>query len=236
LNIGNLSLVIPVYNEKGNIPPLFDAIRNAVGTDPEILICYDFEEDDSLPPVRELMAEFPNTRLIQNAFGRGPLGAIKSGFAAATRDAVVVTMADLSDDLTRIPLFLDLYERGCDLVAGSRYMRGGRQVGGPLLKRILSRMAGLSLHAVARVGTHDATNSFKLYSRKLLDAVEVESAGGFEIGIELVVKAHVQGFKIGEVPTTWTDRAAGVSRFQLRKWLPHYLRWYWLAVRRSVIR
>lgn len=229
----NLSLVIPVYNEGDNIASLFDAIRDALGTDPEILICYDFEEDTSLPPVRERMSEFANIRLVRNEFGRGPLGAIKSGFRAASREAVVVTMADLSDDLTCVPGMLDLYENGCDLVSGSRYMRGGRQMGGPLLKRTLSRMAGLSLHVFARVATHDATNSFKLYSKRLLDAVEIESDGGFELGIELVVKAHIGGFRIGEVPTTWTDRAAGQSRFQLRKWLPHYLRWYWLAVRNS---
>jgi glycosyltransferase involved in cell wall biosynthesis len=224
--------VIPVYNEGDNIRALFDAIRAALGTDIEILICYDFEEDTSLPPVRERMAEFPNTKLVLNKYGRGPLGAIKSGFEAAKSDAVVVTMADLSDDLTCIHKMMELYEQGCDLVCGSRYMRGGRQSGGPLVKRTLSRMAGISLSFLGRVGTRDATNSFKLYSKKLLESVRIESTGGFELGIEMVVKAHLAGFVVGEVPTAWIDRTAGKSRFKLMKWLPHYLRWYWLAIRK----
>jgi hypothetical protein len=105
-------------------------------------------------------------------------------------------------------------------------MRGGRQLGGPLLKRTMSRVAGLSLHWVGGVPTHDPTNSFRMYSRRLLDAVELESEGGFEVGIELTVKAHLLGLRVDEVPTTWRDRTAGESRFKVRQWTPHYLRWY----------
>src|SRR5215467_856263 len=120
---------------------------------------------------------------------------------------------------------------GADVVAGSRYMKGGRQLGGPLLKRTLSRLAGPSLHYVAGIATHDPTNNFKIYSRRLLDATHIESFAGFELALELTVKAHVSGMKIAEVPTTWSDRTAGESRFRLWSWIPHYLRWYLLAMR-----
>ena len=100
------------------------------------------------------------------------------------------------------------------------------------MKTILSRCAGLSLHYIAGIPTHDATNSFKLYRRNVLQAISIESKGGFELGMELVVKAHEMGYKIAEVPTHWSDRVAGKSRFKLLQWLPNYLRWYWRAITR----
>jgi hypothetical protein len=115
-------------------------------------------------------------------------------------------------------------------------MKGGRQIGGPVLKRLLSRGAGLSLHRFAGVATHDPTNNFKLYSRRFLESVTIESTAGFELALELTVKATLAGRRVAEVPTTWRDRTAGQSNFKLRKWLPHYLRWYLTALRGRVRR
>jgi hypothetical protein len=162
--------------------------------------------------------------------GRGVVYALKAGLADARAPYVLVTMADLSDDPLDIDRMYQLAEAGADVVAGSRYMKGGRQIGGPLVKRTLSRAAGLSLHWVGGVATHDSTNNFKLYSRRLLDQVQIESEAGFELAIELTVKAHLRGLRIVELPTTWRDRTAGESRFQMRKWIPHYLHWYRLGL------
>jgi hypothetical protein len=90
----------------------------------------------------------------------------------------------------------------------------------------MSRTAGLTLHWFARVPTHDPTNNFKLYARRFLDAVAIESTAGFELALELTVKATLDARTVAEVPTTWRDRTAGQSNFKLRKWLPHYLHWY----------
>ena len=87
------------------------------------------------------------------------------------------------------------------------------------------------MHWVAGIPTHDATNSFKLYRRSLFDRIRIESQGGFEIGMEILIKAHLLGCKIGEVPSTWRDRSGGESKFQLLRWLPHYLHWYSLALK-----
>jgi dolichol-phosphate mannosyltransferase len=236
MSSAGVSLVIPVYNEAENVPALFESVLRNLGPDAEVLICYDADDDDTLPAAREWADRLPNLRLVKNQFGRGPLGAIKSGFDASTKPAMVVAMADLSDDFACIAPMLALYHEGCHVVAGSRYMKGGSQIGGPLIKRTLSRLAGVSLHYLVGLRTHDATNSFRLYSRKLLDAVTIESDGGFELGIELTVKAHLLGFKVGESPTTWLDRTAGTSRFRLWKWLPKYLRWYLRAIAGSWFR
>jgi hypothetical protein len=134
---------------------------------------------------------------------------------------VLITMADGSDEPHVVEPMLALARSGADVVSASRYMRGGHQHGGPLLKRLMSRVAGLSLHWVGGVGTHDPTNNFKLYSRRLLDTTPIESEAGFELALELTVKATLAGRPVAEVPTTWRDRTAGESNFKLRKWLPH---------------
>src|SRR5207302_1791910 len=98
-----------------------------------------------------------------------------------------------------------------------------------LLKRTMSRAAGWSLHWFARVGTRDATNSFKAYDRSFVREVGIESDAGFEVGLELVAKARRLRRPIAEIPTIWLDRSWGVSNFKMAKWLPRYLRWYFFA-------
>ncbi len=227
-----LSLVCPVYNEAANIVELLESITRQVHTPCELVVIYDQDDDSTLPVIAANESRFRfGIRRVKNAYGSGALGAVKTGLAEAC-DAVVVIMADLADDLSIVDeMFATLQSGPLDVVCGSRYMHGGRQIGGPPLKGALSRLAGLSLRYLARVPTHDATNNFKMYRRSFLQRVDIQSRAGFEIGLELVVKAHVMGFRIGEIPATWRDRVAGRSRFRLMHWLPHYLRWYLYAFR-----
>jgi dolichol-phosphate mannosyltransferase len=225
-----LSVVCPVYNEGANIGPLIARLQQEIALPMELLVVYDKDEDDTLPALAKLTPAFP-VRTIKNHFGRGALNAIKSGFAEAQCEATLVIMADLSDDLRIVPRMFELIHQGYDVVCGSRYMKGGRQIGGPLLKSLMSRTAGLTLHWFAGLPTRDVTNSFKMYRTSFLKSLTFESTGGFEIGMEAVVKAYVSGGRIAELPSTWTDRVAGESRFRLWKWLPNYLRWYGYAFR-----
>jgi|ERR1035437_2153453 glycosyltransferase involved in cell wall biosynthesis len=229
-----LAFVCPVYNEADNIGRQLNELAAKVKVPAELIIVYDFDEDNTLPVVREQISSFPfPIRLIRNAYGRGAMNAVKTGLQTCTnRTAVCVIMADLSDDISVVNRMYELIQDGTyDVVNGSRYMRGGKQIGGPPFKAFLSRTAGLSLHYLAGMPTHDATNNFKMYRGSFLSAIEIESKGGFEIGLELVGKAYVGGYSIGEVPSVWTDRVAGESRFDLIKWLPQYLKWYWYAFR-----
>ncbi|MEZ6068414.1 MAG: glycosyltransferase [Planctomycetaceae bacterium] len=192
---------------------------------------YDFEEDSTLPVARELAATRPELVLVRNNLGRGPANAIRAGFDAVEAGPACVTMADLSDDLTILPAMLAAYRDGAQVVCPSRYMQGGRQVGGPWLKKTLSRLAGLSLKWFAGFPVHDATNNYRLYDAAVVREVGIESERGFEIALELTAKAFARGCKIVEIPTTWRDRTAGESNFKLRQWLPYYLRWYRYAFR-----
>ena len=220
-------MVIPVYNEGENVVTTLRGVVEQTRSRPlEVLVVHDFDEDTTVPVVKRLQAEMPELRLHRNTLGRGVLNAMKSGLRAARAPYVLVTMGDGSDNPADIDPMYELARAGADVVAGSRYVRGGRQVGGPLLKRSMSRIAGLSLHWLGGVPVHDATSNFRLYSKRLLNQVTIESTGGFELGIELTVKAYLLGMKVAEVPTTWRDRTAGTSRFQLWQWLPRYLKWY----------
>jgi len=141
----------------------------------------------------------------------------------------VVTMADGCDDPRQIDDLARLVDRGVAVAAASRYMPGGQQVGGPILKGFLSRGAGRSLRLLAHIGTRDATNSFKAYSTDFVRSVGIDSRDGFEIGIELTAKAKRVRMPVAEIPTIWLDRQAGVSNFKVAKWIPGYLRWYRFA-------
>jgi dolichol-phosphate mannosyltransferase len=231
----SLSIVIPVYNEGANIARLFAQLREHVHTPAEILIVYDHPEDDTLPVVeRENLAGF-QVRLVKNR-KLGALQAILTGLKEGRGVASVVMMADLSDDLRIVDEMFRLILAGYAIVCGSRYMKGGKQIGGPFVKGQLSRLAGQSLHIATGIPTRDITNSFKMYSREVIDRFEVESDGGFEIGMELTVKAHLAGMRIKEIPSVWTDRTDGTSRFRLLRWLPKYLRWYFMLMGRSTMR
>ena len=222
-----LSLVIPVYNEGENIAAALSEIKQKVKTPHETLVVYDFDEDNTLPVVKK----HSEIKLVKNKYGAGVLNAIKTGFESVPEGVVLVVMADLADDLGAVDLMFEKIKAGADIVCGSRYMKDGQQIGGPLLKRTMSRLAGVSLYYLAGIPTHDVTNSFKMYTKKLLNQIKIESNGGFELGMEIVVKAFAQGFRIEEVPSIWHDRTSGTSRFKLWQWLPKYLHWYFYALR-----
>lgn len=217
---------MPVFREGEAVEPVIRALTRAVTRPHEILVVYDFDEDPTVPVIQRLADESSAVRGLRNDLGRGVLNAMKAGIAAARAPYILISMSDGSDEPHVVEPMLALARDGADVVAASRYMRGGHQLGGPRLKRLMSRAAGLTLHWFAGVPTHDPTNNFKLYSRRFLDQVTIESTAGFELALELTVKATLAGHRVAEVPTTWRDRTAGQSNFKLRKWLPHYLHWY----------
>jgi glycosyltransferase involved in cell wall biosynthesis len=228
-----ISLVVPVFNEAENIQAFLRDVEAHVGDAHETLLVYDFPEDKTLPAVAAMEPPCPGVRLVHNTLGRGVLNALKAGFRASKGDVVVVMMADRSDEPRDVGAMARLVREGADVVAGSRYVRGGRQEGGPLLKRTLSRLAGVSLHYLAGLPIHDTTNNFRAYSRRVVEEIPVEGQASFALALELTLKAHWRGWRLAEVPTVWRDRTAGQSRFRLWAWLPHYLRWYVKALGRA---
>lgn len=227
-----LTVVIPVYNEGANFKALWGEVSSSIKTPFTALVVYDFDADNTVPVAQEVIGSGEKRiTLVRNKYGRGVTNAIKTGLEAVEAGPVLVTMADLSDEMTTVDQMYQLYLQGYDLVCGSRYMPGGKLVGGPFLKQLMSRTSGLTLCWFRGVPTHDATNSFKLYDAQMVHELKVESVAGFELGLELTVKAFLNGYRIAEIPSVWRDRTAGTSRFRVMHWLPHYLKWYFFAFR-----
>jgi dolichol-phosphate mannosyltransferase len=224
-----VSVVVPARNEDCGIVPVLDRLFESVRLPCEVLVVVDDPADTTRPVVNEYAAREPRLRCLVNSNGRGPAQAIRFGIDAAAAPVAVVTMADGCDDVTQIDELVRLVERGVAVAAASRYMPGGQQVGGPLLKGLLSGLAGRSLRLLAHVGTRDATNSFKAYSIGFVREVGIDSRDGFEVGIELTAKARRLRRPVAEIPTIWLDRQAGVSNFRIARWIPSYLRWYRFA-------
>ena len=229
-----ISVVIPAYNEGESIIPVLDRIFDAVQSECEILVVVDFEEDTTVPVLQAYSEHEPRLKAVVSTYARGPANAIRYGIDQVANPVVVVTMADGSDDPRQIDALARLVERGVVVAAASRYCASGQQVGGPLVKALLSRTAGTSLGLLARVGTRDATNSFKAYSTEFIREVGIDSRSGFEIGLELTAKARRLRRPVAEVPTIWLDRTDGQSNFKLAEWIPRYLRWYRFAFGRRL--
>jgi dolichol-phosphate mannosyltransferase len=224
-----VSVVIPAYNEGEHIVAPLTRLVEGVTLDFEVVVVVDFPEDSTIPVIERVASQDPRIRAVVSTYGRGPANAIRFGIDAAEAPTVVVTMADGCDDPRQIDDLVRLVERGVVIAAASRYMPGGQQVGGPFVKSVLSRTAGRSLHLLTRIGTRDATNSFKAYDRQFVRDVGIHSRDGFEIGLELTAKARRLGRPVAELPTIWLDRTVGESNFKLARWIPFYMRWYRFA-------
>ena len=225
-DVPRLSVIIPARSESERIGWVLEGLFEAVRLPCEVLVVVDSAGDSTVPVVDSYAEKEPRLACLVSSYGSGPANAIRFGMDAAAGEVLVVMMADGSDDPAQVDQLARLVERGVAVAVASRYMPGGRQVGGPALKRLLSRAAGRSLQLLARPGTCDATNSFKAYSAAFVRAAGVESRRGFEIGIELTAKARRQRLPVAEIPTIWLDQPGRRSGFRLVSWLPAYLRWY----------
>lgn len=220
------TVVIPAFNEGANIVKTIVDLSNQYNSTIDVLVIVDHEDDTTIQSFNSITSKPISFKILVQAYGAGPANAIRYGIDKAESDCVVVMMADGSDDLRAISELSNLITRGVAVACASRYMSGGQQIGGPRFKKFLSKTAGKLVYLLAGVGTHDPTNSFKAYSKDFLLQTEIESRSGFEIGIELVSKAHRLGLPIAEIPTIWLDRTDGSSRFLLAKWAPKYLPWF----------
>lgn len=224
-----VSLIIPAHNEADNIVEMIKKIEADLGLEYNLLVVNDHSIDETCNLVRELAKKYSNIKLVDNLSEKGFANAIRTGFTQLDTELAVPVMGDLCDDLTTIKLMRKKIELGYDIVCGCRYMKGGARLGGSKLKGFLSCFAGKSLHFILGVPTHDIANAFKMYRKKVLENITL-NAKGFEISMELPLKAYYQGFKISEVPTVWRERTKGKSSFKIFKLLPDYLKLYAWAI------
>ena len=225
----NLSIIVPVHNEVENIEYLIEKIEENIFVEHELIIVNDHSTDDTAGVVKRLAEKYLKVRLIENYSAAGFANAIKTGFKNAKGEYIVPVMGDLCDDLGTIALMLQKMREGYDVVCASRYMQGGQRLGGSKIKAFFSASAGKTLDFILGIPTHDIANAYKMYRKKVIDEINLESQG-FAISMELPLKAYFKGFKITEVPTVWKERTKGKSNFKVFKLLPSYLKLYFWAI------
>ena len=224
-----LEIVIPIYNEGEKVIKLLNQFQTTIKTKFKVLLCYDLSDDNIFNYVNELKKFKFEVILVKNP-SAGPCTAIKEGLHYGNSDCAIVYPAD---DLLNVNIIDQMYisfKNNNDIVVASRFIEGGSLKGCPLIKSILVRIASSTLFFFSSIPVRDASNGFRLFSRKLLDTVNVESKVGFAYSLELLVKCNRLKLKITEIPAQWEERSEGSSRFKIFKWLPQYLRWYFYGL------
>ena len=232
-----LDIIIPVYNEGHIILTTLGELRRQVKTPSRILICYDMPEDDTLATIKDNQDRVAglNIEFVRNR-SRGVHPAVMTGFAASRASFVMVFPADDDFNAGIIDAMVAKAEQGADIVCASRFIPGGCMEGCRWLKSFLVRSAAFTLYYVARLPTRDATNGFRLFSRRVIDGIQIESSAGFTYSLEMLVKCHRLGWPVADVPAKWFERRQGASRFQVLEWVPAYLRWYLYAFATTFLR
>lgn len=227
-----LTIIIPAKHEEDSILAVLESLRNTVKTPHRIIVVNDTDSDDKTARiVRRYMKHHANASLIHRTGSRNSFAsALTLGIAAAKTLFVVPVMADLCDNPQDIDRMVTKMNQGWDIVCASRYMKGGSKSGGPLLQSFFSRFVCTSLHLLTGVPTRDISNAYKMYRTSLVRGLPLDETGGVEVSMELVLQAYFQGARITEIPTRWTGRTTGVSKFKFWDRLPRYLRIYLWAI------
>lgn len=216
-----LSIVIPAYNEEESIAETIEQIEAAfskVTIEYEIFIVNDNSKDETLKVLEKLALKYPAVKYETN-FGPNGFGyAVRFGLERYSGDCVAIMMADLSDspnDLIRY--YTTMVDGNYDCVFGSRFIKGGKVIDYPLVKKIINRIANLIIRIVMQINYNDTTNAFKLYKREVIDGVKPILSPHFNLTIELPLKAIIRGFSYTIVPNSWTNRKYGVSKLKIKE-------------------
>ena len=230
-----LNLLIPVYNENEIIIKTIKQILDNVKCNYLISICYDYDEDPTLNIINQ---NFPNNNkinFIKNS-SRGFNNALITGINKTEGDAVMIFMADDHKNFELIDTCYQKFYNGFDIVCPSRFVDGGVMEGNPIIKEFLTRSASFFFRYFTTFPIKDSTNSFRLFSRKLLNNIEkFESDKGFTLSFEITAKAHRLGYKMIELPSVWCERETGDSRFKLFSFIPPYIKWLIYIIKTSLL-
>ena len=217
----NKSLVIPCKEEGENFITILKRFEENIKEDTEVIVILDSKEDSTF----EFIKNSDTKARIEINNSQGVASAINHGIKVSNGKYICIAMGDGSDDPTQVEELLMLVERGLSIAVASRYSRGGQFIGNKNLKYLLSKYSGKFLNLFFSLNTKDPTNMFKAYNKEFLEHVGIESDNGFTLGLEMIVKAKLNGYKIGEIPTIWIDRNFGESKFKFKKFLPSYIYW-----------
>ena len=228
-----LDILIPVFNEDETIIRTIKNILSVVKCNYNILICYDYEEDPTIKIIKENFTNESRIVLVKN-FSQGFNNALISGFNKSKAEAVLIFMADDHINHELINLCYQKFKEGYQVICPSRFIKGGKMIGNPFLKAFLTKITSFFLFNFTSFPIKDPTNSFRLFTKELIDKVKIESNKGFTLSLELTAKAHRLGYKIVEIPTTWMERDKGKSRFKVFSFILPYTKWFFYIIKTSI--
>ena len=230
-----LDILIPVFNENETIIKTLKNILLVVKCDYRILICYDYDEDPTLNIIKKEFTNNPKILFVKN-FSKGFNNALITGFKNVTSEAVIIFMADDHVNHNIINLCYEKFKEGYQVVCPSRFVKNGKMIGNPFLKGLLVRLVSFFLFHFTSFPIKDSTNSFRLFSKELINRIKIESNKGFTLSLELTAKAHRMGYKMIEIPTVWMERDKGKSRFKLFSFIMPYLKWFFYIIGTSLFK
>lgn len=221
-----LSVVIPAQNEEGSVGQTVEgvaAVLEREGIDYEVVVVDDGSEDSTAALVNRIGVGNPRVRCHPSHYEKGFGMAIRAGLDVFEGDAVVITMADASDDPEDLVRYYRLLQEGWDCAFGSRFMPGAKVHDYPRLKLTINRLANWFIRVLFRHRYNDTTNAFKGYRREVIETIQPLLSKHFNLTVEMPLKAIVRGHTYAVIPTSWTNRTTGVPKLAMKEMGSRYL-------------
>lgn len=221
-----LSVVIPARNEEGAIPSTLRHLHLELslrGIAHEVIVVDDGSTDGTWEVLMQAAAEIPEVRPVMNRGLNGFGRAIQLGLSQMRGDAVVIMMADESDDCRDVVRYWNALNEGYDCVFGSRFLKGGGVIDYPWVKLVLNRAFNFFIRALFRIKLNDTTNAFKAYRRSVIQGISPILSQHFNLTVELPLKAIVRGYSWTVIPITWKNRRFGVAKLKISEMGSRYL-------------
>ena len=221
-----LSVVIPARNEEGCIAATVEHLHLELemrNVPHEIVVVDDASTDNTLKVLQGLQPKIAQLVVVKNEGPHGFGRAVMRGIDSMNGDAVVIMMADESDDCRDVVRYWTLLNEGYECVFGSRFMRGGGVIDYPPIKLFINRVANLFVRLIFGFRLNDTTNAFKAYRKSVIDGCRPLISPHFNITVEMPLKAITRGYSWVSVPITWRNRRTGESKLKLKEMGSRYL-------------
>lgn len=221
-----LSIVIPARDEEGCICSTVEHLHLELrlqGIPHEIVVVDDGSRDRTWQLLQELKERLPELVPVRGEAPHGFGRAIVRGLNGFTGDAVVVMMADESDDCRDVVRYWHKLNEGYDCVFGSRFVKGGGVIDYPVLKLAINRLANLFIRLMFGIRLNDTTNAFKAYRAEVIQGCRPLLSPHFNLTVELPLKAIVRGYSWSVIPITWRNRRTGEAKLKIKEMGSRYL-------------
>lgn len=231
-----LDFIIPVYEEGENILSTLNEIYKLKQIEFNIFICFDFYDDPTISTIKNSIKDLKDIYFIKNE-KVGAHGAVMTGIKKSISNYVLVMPADDDYNVKNIPEMINTLElQNAEILCPDRFMAGGKIINGPKFKFLLCRIVNLTLYLFTDINTLDATNGFRIFSRKVIDMITIESTTGFTYSLEYLIKSIELNYKVIRYPALWIERKKGKSRFKIMQWSTSYLKWYFYCFKIKILK